>query len=197
MCLELAQASAVLQYGSTSLLSSRFLDRFEMGHGGLELWSLDSWPVDNDDQVRMIALEAATLSMRLPSLEPLEVLDAAMRGHVLAELDFSQAGAYFKELVSAASESQSLIFPPAQPWDFLRWRFGLRPDEPARGELEWRDRCACVLQANADAFPHSDSKVRDCIESWTAALYAAHTGTESPERVAMRLVEAQRAGRVQ
>ena len=145
----------------------------------------------------LIAARAAAYAQSFSSASALQVLDAAMSGHELTAPDFSAASAKFLELAYAASQDEALFIPRMPPLDFLRWRYGLRPDEPARHALEWRDRCALVLQSNCDAFPPGDPRVRDGLEDWVAVLWRAHRASQSPERVAMAIIQTQRAGRVQ
>jgi hypothetical protein len=150
-----------------------------------------------DRIVRTIAARAVALGDRYPNVGPLELLDAAMRGHELTDLNLRFLPAPLRELVIEASQDSSLFLPEMPPADFLRLRYGLRPDEPVRGEHEWRDRCALVLQANADAWPPGDREVRDGIDELTAALHAAHGADGSPERVARTIVVARRASNLQ
>ena len=145
----------------------------------------------------IIAAKAAACAQAFPSASPLQVLDTAMRGHSLTAPDFSEMPADFEALVLAASQDEALLIPMTEPEGLLRWRYGLRPDEPARNALEWQDRCALVLVANCDAWSPGEVRVRDGLDEWAADLQAQHAATGSPERVAMQIVEAQRAGRVQ
>jgi hypothetical protein len=150
-----------------------------------------------DRIVRTIAARAAALRDRYPNVGPLQLLDSAMRGHELTDINFRFLPAPLRDLVIEASQDESPFLPEMPPADFLRLRYGLRPDEPVRGEHEWRDRCALVLQANADAWPPADPEVRDGIDEMTSALHAAHGADGSPERVAMSIVVARRASQLQ
>jgi hypothetical protein len=118
-----------------------------------------------------------------------------MCGHALTAPYLRGAGSYFNALVLAASEDERLFIAGVPPAQFLRWRYGLRADEPARDEAEWRDRVALVLQANADAFPPGAPEVRDGLDDWTADLHTQHGRGGSPERVALAIVASRRACR--
>jgi hypothetical protein len=150
-----------------------------------------------DRLVRAIAAHAAALGDRYPNVGPLKLLDAAMRGQELTDVNFRFFPASLRDLVIAASQDDTLFLPEMHPADFLRLRYGLRPDEPVRGKHEWRDRCALVLQANADVWPPADPEVRAGIDELTAALHAAHGADGSPERVARTIVVARRACQLQ
>jgi hypothetical protein len=144
---------------------------------------------------RRIAVQAAAHAIRFPAALPLDALDAAMRCHALTAPDLRDAGSYFNALVIAAAEDARLVIPWMMPLDFVRWRYGLRPDEPAPDALSWRDRAALVLQTNGDAWPRGDRRLRDDLDDWTVALFALHGARESPARVAFGIVTAQRANR--
>ena len=147
-------------------------------------------------QADLIAAWAAACADSCPSAFALQVLDAAMQGHTLTAPDFSAAPPVFIALALAASESDSLFLPRMQPLDFLRGRYGLQPDQPARDGLEWRNRVALVLVSNCDAWLPGEPRVRGGLDGWAVELHAAYGATESPERVAMRIVAAQRGGRL-
>jgi hypothetical protein len=133
----------------------------------------------------IIAANAAACSQAFPSASPLQVLDTAMRGHVLTAPHLTDIAAEFESLVLTASQDEALFIPEMHQLDFLRLRYGLRPDEPARNGLEWQDRAALVLQTNCDTWPPGETRVRDRLEDWAAELRAQHGATESPERVAL------------
>jgi hypothetical protein len=141
---------------------------------------------------RRIAVQAAAHAIQFPAALPLDALDAAMRCHALTAPDLCDAGSYFNALVIAAAEDARLVMPWMMPLDFVRWRYGLRPDEPARDALEWRDRAALVLQTNSDAWPHGDARLRDHLEAWTVELFELNGPAKSPVRVACGIVAAQR-----